>query len=118
MSAAEPVQRPGDQRLAVGLTSALLHMVEMALLFASEGWRIGRDLSRVPASRTAASTDPDVRNHGPGREARHRLVLAGTPVRDQDAGRDDAAIRLPRSFGSDPRPAHGAGIDSPHISPG
>jgi hypothetical protein len=27
MSAAEPVQRPGEDRLAVGLTPAFLHMV-------------------------------------------------------------------------------------------
>jgi len=91
MSAAEPLERPGDQGLALSLTSALLHMVEMALLFGPEGLRTGRDLPRVPASRTAASADPAVRDHGPGREARHRLVLAGTPVRDPDAGRDDAA---------------------------
>src|SRR5580693_4355397 len=112
--AAEAGQGLGQNRFAVGVAAALLHVREVRLVGLDA--RRGRGALLILAGRVAApGALPGLGYGGVGGEARPGLVLVRAPERHPDTRRGLAALGL--SHGSRAHPAAANGVTTTHRSP-
>ncbi len=110
----QPLQRLGENRLAVGVGAPLLHVGQVGLVGLDP--RRGRRVRLVLAGREAApGTLPLLGDRGVGREARPGLVPVGAPELHPHPGRGLTTLRLAHRASANPATPNR--VPAAHITP-